>query len=956
MNHAETILLENIDNPASLFIFPTDVAASRWADHLLLLRCNGGIGCGTIPMEKFIAWDTFKQNSIRGAVHDKKSIPSALRKMFAAALIRENARLCAEGGIPVFTSIIRPEWAQHASAFASWLTGILPQLGIWFRQKSNLAEETGDDIDLLNLRLHYAQFLEQHGLFDPAWEQPPFDNRGNECFLFFPESLIDFNEYKDLLETSGHVTIIHVDEAALPSPNVFFYNNSRSEITEAALYILTLHHKQNIPWDSIVLSIPDTENYGPYVLREFANRNIPYINRISKPLASYPAGQFFKALAACASDDFSFGSLRTLLLNRHLPWKDNALIQELIDFGIKNNCICSWTEETEGTVNVWDEAFSQPFSGYNPQTRKFFDDLRRRVNSFRHASTFAEIRKQYFAFRDHFIDMDNVLDETDIVLSRCITELMHLADLEKSYPDVKVPDPYQFFTGYLEETTYLTQSAVSGVTILPYRTAAPSPFDCHIILGASQGNITIDFSPLAFISKNKRKKLGLAEKDVSREFINLHCANSRLPAVFFCSEHEFSGHAIPHNALAANHEHAAFFCTDLYRQERVLLASLNHTDIIPPEILSLGAIHSRQNEGFKQWNRRRRKEPCNDTLLTEDHFLMQLIRKRYCKDEHNENSIFVSSSSLEPYYTCPLNWLFSRILKLENIEIEASLMPGAITGEVYHAVLNLFFNELIKIGEPIKAPDIGGRDNMPLSKLPESYRSLLAENTETVFNAFPRLPMSNRTVMSMMTARLLTAEKNTFKEKLERLLAVFISHFAGCRVCVSEASYILPFDSCFIHGKVDCILEDPQSENIIVIDFKTKYIPKRSDYTGSNGLKVFQLPLYLRLAENSFKKEVHSALYFSIIKALPGVLFGSITNSVNGKCSPYRKNDHILYGSEKYNDIMNEFDDKTLRFAQEITDGSFINQQPDIRQCLKCTHKTVCRTMYAVYRGLSHGV
>ncbi|MCL1931410.1 MAG: PD-(D/E)XK nuclease family protein, partial [Treponema sp.] len=123
-NIIENILLENIDKPASLFVFPTNVAASRWADRLLRLR-----GGGTVAMEKFIAWDTFKQESIRSKVSDRKSIPSVLRKMFISALIRENAELCAQGKPPVFTSLIQVQWAQQADSFASWLTDILPQLG-----------------------------------------------------------------------------------------------------------------------------------------------------------------------------------------------------------------------------------------------------------------------------------------------------------------------------------------------------------------------------------------------------------------------------------------------------------------------------------------------------------------------------------------------------------------------------------------------------------------------------------------------------------------------------------------------------------------------------------------------------------------------------------------------------------------------------------------------------------
>ncbi|MCL2270031.1 MAG: hypothetical protein FWC24_01675, partial [Treponema sp.] len=124
----DTILLENIDNPASLFVFPTDVAASRWADRLLRLRheatiASNSVAGNTIALEKFIAWDTFKQNSIRSKAKDRHSIPSALRKMFVSALIRENGELCAQGKPPLFTSLIRAEWARQADSFTSWLTG-----------------------------------------------------------------------------------------------------------------------------------------------------------------------------------------------------------------------------------------------------------------------------------------------------------------------------------------------------------------------------------------------------------------------------------------------------------------------------------------------------------------------------------------------------------------------------------------------------------------------------------------------------------------------------------------------------------------------------------------------------------------------------------------------------------------------------------------------------------------
>ena len=133
MNPVETALLENIDKPGSLFVFPTDVAVSHWADRLLRLR-----GGGTIPLEKFTAWDKFKQNSIRAKVQNRKSIPPVLRKMFVTALIRENAELCARGEPPVFSSLIRAEWAGQAASFAGWITEMLPQLGSWFCRATGL--------------------------------------------------------------------------------------------------------------------------------------------------------------------------------------------------------------------------------------------------------------------------------------------------------------------------------------------------------------------------------------------------------------------------------------------------------------------------------------------------------------------------------------------------------------------------------------------------------------------------------------------------------------------------------------------------------------------------------------------------------------------------------------------------------------------------------------------------
>jgi len=957
-NIVDSTLLENIDNPASLFIFPTNVAASRWADRALRLR-----GGGTVAMEKFIAWDTFKQNSIRSKVKNRQCVPSVLRKMFVSALIRENAELSAQNKPPVFTSLIRSEWTRQADSFTGWLTDILPQLGAWCAQAIGLPvarirengavqaakKLTGDNGDLFTLTLRYAQFLDQHNLFEPAWETPPFEDTGRECFLFFPESLSDFSEYKDLLAASNHVKIISVNDVSdseQPPCNVFFYTNSRSEIIEAALYILALRQNQNIHWDSISVSIPDEEHYGPYLLREFENRNIPCVMQSGKPLSSYPAGQFFSALAACSAADFSFASVKELLLNQHLPWKDSATIQELIDFGINNNCISSWIEETADdniAVNVWEDAFTHPLGGINPQTRRFFEDLKRRINALCRAGSFSDIRRQYFAFRERFLDMENCLEETNLILSRCISELVSLIEIENSFPDVRIPDHYAFFTGYLAEKQYLPQQSTSGVAILPYRTAAPAPFDCHIVLGASQSNLSAVFSPLAFLPKSKREQLGITDNDASLAFIKLHRFNSRLPAAFFCSEQTFSGYAIPHSALSHAPGEAldssakpmqrygddpkwkTQFATDLYRAESNFYASLHSTGQNHMQLTVTPSIHANQKQGFRQWQSRNNHAADLADTLTAEHPLLRKIREKFCYNEKYRDKFSVSSSSLALYFQCPLQWVFSRLLKLEDVEIETGLMASNITGEVYHAVLNFFLEQLKNTGEIIAAPNN--------KKLLSSYSSLLTHNIETVFEAFPRLPHSEHQVMSMLTARLLRAEKPLFFSRLENFLTEFTSRFAGFKVVASEENYTLPKDNYFLNGRIDCILET-ENDTLVIVDFKTKYKLQKDVFD-------FQLPLYLRLAEKAYKKKVHNGLFFSITDA--------------------RYYDGIIRESDCFNDIMNEFDQKTRQFAGEISSEnlfsagvfSFSPSYPE--QCLDCEHNKVCRTLYKVHQGRSNG-
>ena len=970
MNSIETILLENIDKPNSLFIFPTDISASRWADHLLRLKSgSGSIAVSTIAMNKFSAWDKFKQNSIKSKVLNKKSIPSALRKIFVSRLLHENAGLAAKGEAPLFSSLIKIQWAQQASQFTPWLTDILPQLGVWLKKKTGLSadeikggkslslspEFTGDDSDIFTLVCRYAQFLEAHSLFEPAWETPPFVDDGREVFVFFPESLSDYSEYRELLSASNHVRTINIPCTGNSASDTFFYTNSRSEITEASLYIRALHEKKDIAWDSIAVSIPDVGNYEPYVLREFANRNIPYVKRTSKPLSDYPASGFFRSVLDCVSQDFSFSSVVSLIRNKNLPWKDNETIDKLVQFGIDNNCIYSWTETggEERKVNVWEDAFDRPFGYYGGELRSFFTVLKKRISGFRYAGSFADIARQYFILRDYFFDMEKCGEETDLVLSRCISELMSLTELEKSFPDVPAVDPFLFFTEHLSEIYYLPQSKLTGVAILPYKTAAAAPFDCHIILGAGQDNLSVVYSRLVFLPKKKREELGIADEDASLAFINMHKCNSVKISAFFCCEKSFSGFTIPHSKInspsgakeryAEDPEHSRKFSEDYYKTENIIYSSLPAQNK-----RKINRLHERQIKGFTEWKNRRFELPLTAASINgsiiKNNFKNEEIQRFIINSFAKTGKYSVSATSLQKYYQCSLKWLFERVFMLENLRIETSLMPENISGIVYHAIINDFFKKLINktLAENIIT------DSVP--SLPAFYRGLLYQSIDAIFDCFPSLAQDETQIMSSLSARLLSAGKSDYQYHLENCISHFLAFFAGCTVIGTESNYITERETYIMRGYIDCVLKD-SSGKYIIVDFKLKNTPSRSGCVaeGETPLSDFQLPMYITLTEENEKFKVYTALFYSILDHNPEVIIGAITDEKTEKVFP-DISDQIIRDSEWYNRIFNDFKNKTEKFVQDISTGNYSVYPQNSNDCLNCDYQRICRTVYIIDR------
>jgi hypothetical protein len=973
----DSIIRDHIGDEEAVFVFPSEVTASAYADRVLL--GNGQGGRCTLPMDRFIAWDSFLEEAVLPHQKDRTAVSDVMRKMFAAMIIEENARCVKKNKAALFKSIIYPEYARYSSSFTSWLAGILPQLKIWAEsvagttigaieqiQGGGMADSASvddEERDYRTLIARYKTFLAENNLFESAWERPPFTQNGKRYHLFFTEALADFPLYRTLLlAASPHVTIvktpaINAEDAVFQS---YFLKNAKSETTAATLFIMNLR-QNGIEYGDITVTSPDLETYEPYILDECAAYGIPVQNGSGKPLSSYPAGRLFSALSECASKKMAVSAVSSLLLNRSIPWKDETAIDALIAYGIENNCVCSWEAEDGSPVDVWEHAFQKRPS----PLRAFYRDFKYAVLGLCSATRFASLRDRYFAFRDKFIDIEKFrigsggpaypeYNETNAVLGRCIAELSLLVQIEKHFPQIKVPSPWQFYTGHLDNTIYKAQSASDGVMLLPYRVSASVPSMCHIVLGANQNAMPQIFRELSFLSGIKKRRLHIEDIDASQVFFTLHRFSSARNAVFFCSEETFTGFALPYNSLCLLNSEPESLASVLsaygkdfhpsYYQEEARCFEAAETDMPPSASAGEMRRFALQKSGFTAFAARHENPAAETGLFSEGapgigdiKEIKESVAARYIKD----NRLAVSASALLPYYQCALFWLFRNVYRLEETDAETSLMSPFARGNIYHEVMKRVFSAIKEKNLPLGLTETA----MMPGEAPGVFRSILEASANDAFAA-PALQESGE---SALTEYLLLPQKAAVLEKCRILFEKMLKKFDGYIVAEvePEPEWEMSDTDYTLAGRPDLLLYHEAGGNYCVIDFKSSKTPSKNECTNTEGegVKNFQLPLYHTLAESRGFVPTDEGFFIGIKDAQINQIFypPSGDSPQDGKTPSFAA-------------VAEDVADKIRRYVREVLDADFENScNKKYGECLCCNYRRLCRTTFTVQRETRMG-
>jgi len=551
----ETIAEKIKEKSGTFFVFPSETAASLWARKICIygeLR--------SLSPEHFLAWDRFKEEAIRSGEKKRKPVSALIRRLFAYSLTQKNTNE------PFLQALIPVRYAENSLVFADSIALLLSSLKRWEElHTAGHFKDDDEDRDLRIIKTGYTAFLQENDLFEPSWEEISFQKNGKNYIIFFPEAIEDFEEFKELLNIP-EVNLYSCEQAAYftkEKPTLNFFNSARTEIRSAVLEIRRLNDA-GLPYEEIAVTLSDYKNIAPYMERELTLHDIPFVSRSGKTLGEYPIGKLFSLISECSASLFSFDSVKRLLLDCSIPWKDPEKNKALIEYGIKNHCVAPFRDRSR-IADAWEEGFKQ---NPNDNLSARYRQLKKAIQAMTGAKSFRKILEQYYVFRSYLVystgepltdgspDAENRSAESDAVLARCIEELTVLIEAEETFRQLAVAVPFNFYVSHLRKKNYVYNSNEGGVNLYDYPVAAGAPFGCHILLNASQAAVVFQHRPLPFLQPDTRARLGITDTDASAAMLSLYSIashkNYSCHTRISASEKTFTGWAIPHSLHIIN--------------------------------------------------------------------------------------------------------------------------------------------------------------------------------------------------------------------------------------------------------------------------------------------------------------------------------------------------------------------------------------------------------------------
>jgi RecB family exonuclease len=938
--YIETLLSRHAAEGERCFVFPSEVTA-EWMQRTALRA--GGLQA--VRRDRFISWDRFKED-LFSPRRSSRPVNGVYRSLFTARLLREHT----EQG-PLFRSLIGGEspgresfdggspgrelsgggtagaaeggsaaetgTAGGASRFRGYLNRILPTL----KQLNAALQEAGEEFpaelaaDFRMLYERYNAFLREHDLYEPSFEQP---RSGEEVELryelFYPELLEDYREYAGLLEANPRVTVHSMaaaeGEPADPGVTLLRYDNAAEEL-EALLDEVEKELEAGASPLELAITLPDFDGWRSRLEEKAAVRQIPLSFRSGRPLAELAAGRFFRRIQELHRSGYAHQQMKELFLDPAYPWREREQLRELIDFGIRYQCVRGYEGRGE-RYDPWQVKLSSPVGEGMEQELRLLNRLRTYVRSLIGSSSAGQLLSRVTPFLRLFLDPEGWSEEEERALQFALLVLGDLAEAEE-HCGLSVPRPFALWLSLLEEQNYVHAERSTAVPVYRYRVSAGIAPRAHFIAGAGQQETRCRHIPFPFLREDRRNRLSGEERDASAAFLRAYALSGDRVRIS-CADRGFTAPQLPP--------------AEFYPQRRIAAAVRDPREVndrvaaeqrywAKQESGVPGSLYRVQQLGFARMAAAGFAEKGADYTAEriEDDELREVLRGKLRRDEEDE-VLWFSPTRLEQLKGCPFMYFIEEGLEVADEDREPQFADPRRLGILYHRI----FSELLqRITEEEGA---FGSDE----EAPERYGRWAEEIVERLFAAEEA---GGRGFLPPVWRR----ERDRARDKMRRYLRREAEAFAGYRLEESEVEYRREIDAGGVgfSGRID--RHSVFGEDSAVVDYKSGKMPKPKE-TAVKGEEppVIQLPVYVYLLEQS-GRDVTSASYYGVKE-----------NAFRHVYTEHKGHGRSQMSREYLDQVIGSVCETARQAAQAILAGDL--QVPE--ECEACDYRGLCRSHFRI--------
>jgi hypothetical protein len=867
-------------------------------------------GKKAVLSDRFLSWDRFKEKTFALNMNFTP-VNKHIRTLFASSLLEENKK---NGDL--FKGIIRPEYSEGSNSFLSWITSVLTEVKS-FRENRllmdiPLSEGVRDDLDFLYKR--YMKFLDDREMFEPSWVQAKIEDIGENYFLFFPDVIDDFKEFASDLEKSSVVHIINTVNK--PLTTIEHYNSSTAEL-KSLLGKIGLLMDKGVRVQDIAITLPDMKGWRVPLEAEASLRSIPLDFRQGKSLSEYPGGKLFQIILGCEKSGFSISSMKQMLLNRLLPWKDREIAGRLFHFGMDHHCFRNYRLRGR-EIDVWENTLVK---SKESELLEFYQRLKSGIKKISSGKNFTEIKSSVQMFISIFLDTSFWRPGTLREFQFCLNTLNDLEDASVKAGDLEYGTPCDIWLSAIDDRIYVKRSETTGVNIFPYRVAAGASWSWHFVPGLSQDAVSVVKSKYMFLKDNQRKLLSGLESDFTDPFLDLYNVSVE-NIIFSFSMDSFSGPALPPSRFVLEKaielvEGNSGTVEDEYRTELGYWLGENSLPIRIFSVMKKGADFSVMS-ALKQKSIDYTKDIISNTMLQKS-VTSKLINER--------GNLHISPSSLDQFTTCPYLFLFQRGLDVSEGDYKEVFIDHPVFGQIIHDCFDRFF----------KYVD-GSSSEFSLSLLAE-YKIEINSIVDSVFNRYAALGKD-------FIAPAWKYCREFTRNKLVSFIEVEAVQFPGFRLAAAEKKYTYLLKAASpsskrsarpgkdrkieLSGRIDRV--SFKGDKTAIIDYKKKNHLKKADMKPNvNGPSTFQIPFYTYLVEQSGLK-VSSASYYDVTNCKYDHVYNPVAK--NSWCS-----------IDEMKILLNQLEKSVNLMDERIKKGDY-SVPPD--GCESCSFRRICRTKYHV--------